>query len=118
MITEAGKDGRKGLPLYVTIPMALGAWFLTVAVFTLAAEPTRDVFVIGSARTTALLPSAGVVLVDAVNGIPRVRGDTPGYVMRLYAQGAWLVLPALEGGCLGIPPSFLGKPAIEKKASL
>ncbi len=62
-------------------------------------EPTRDVLVFGPGATIAALPAAGASLVDVSAAWTRVRRAEPGFVGRLYGSGAWLVLPAFEGGC-------------------
>ncbi len=83
-------------------PLALAAWFGGLALLTPLIEPTRDVLVFGPERTIAALPSAGASLVDVSAAWTRVRRDEAGFVSRLYARGAWLVLPAFEGGCRGM----------------
>ncbi len=79
--------------------IALAAWFGGLILLTPLLEPTRDVLVFGPATTIAALPTAGAALVDAAGGWTRVRRTEDGFVRRLYAQGAWIVFPAFEGGC-------------------
>ena len=79
--------------------LALAAWFGGLAILTPLVEPTRDVLVFGPQATIATLPAAGATLVDVSAGWTRVRRAQSGFVGRLYASGAWLVLPAFEGGC-------------------
>ncbi len=95
MITEA----RPGPAFLKAASLALAAWFGGLALLTPLVEPTRDVLVFGPQATIATLPSAGAALVDVSAGWMRVRRAEPGFVTRLYASGAWLVLPAFEGGC-------------------
>jgi hypothetical protein len=95
MITE----GPPVAGFHKAAPLALAAWFGGLALLTPLAEPTRDVLVFGPTTTIATLPSAGASLVDVAAGWARVRREEPGFVARLYASGAWLVLPAFEGGC-------------------
>ncbi|MGL4637087.1 MAG: hypothetical protein ACRCWF_13975 [Beijerinckiaceae bacterium] len=85
--------------MLLALPTALAGWFAGMLLLTPLLEPTSEVFVIGPSSTLAELPKTGSLLVDAVGGMPRVRGASPGFVKRLYAQGAWLVLPARSGGC-------------------
>ena len=80
-------------------PLALACWFSFLAILTPLAEPTRDVLVFGPLHAIERLPSAGAMLVDVGNGWTRARRAEPGFVARLYANGAWLVLPAFESGC-------------------
>ena len=78
--------------------ITLIAWFGSLAALTLAIEPTRDVIVFGAAQSAMQAP---VGLLDAHDGFVRVRGSEAGFVRALYANGAWLVLPASNGGCRG-----------------
>ena len=81
---------------------ALAAWFALAAVATLALEPSRTVAVFApQASSLAAVVHADGRLVGAGAGFMVVQGDGTGFVRRLYAGGAWLVLPALTGGCRG-----------------
>jgi hypothetical protein len=104
MTTDGQLLPRRTLPFRAAILSALGCWFGAVLLLTLLFEPTRDVFVIGLPTDLAGLSEADVMLVDSIRDVPRVRSDRPGFVMRLYAQGAWLVIPASQGGCRQKPP--------------
>jgi hypothetical protein len=100
MITEV-----RGLPdFWKAAPLALGLWFAGLAAITPLLEPTRDVLVFSPAATIERLPTAGATLVDAASFWTRVRRSEPGFVNRLYANGAWLVFPAFEGGCNRVAP--------------
>src|SRR5262245_6248469 len=78
------------------------AWFVLAAVTTLALEPSRTVAVFApQSSSLAALVHAEVRLVDARPGFFVVQGERSGFVRQLYAGGAWLVLPALTGGCRG-----------------
>jgi hypothetical protein len=95
MITDAGP--LAGFVKAATV--ALSVWFGGLVVIAPLLEPTRDVLVVGPLSTVAALTSIGASLVDSSAGLTRVRGGEPGFVMRLYAHGAWIVFPAFEGGC-------------------
>ena len=89
--------------LSLSIPLTLAAWFATAGALTALAEPSEFVVVIGPRdRSLAAMAGADARLVDAGTGFLRVAGDTPGFVRRLYAHGALLVLPARAGGCLAL----------------
>ncbi len=91
---------RRATPAFLTAaPIALAVWFSGLAAITPLLEPTRDVLVFGPRSAIAGLPSAGASLVDATSAWTRVRRAEAGFVGRLYGAGAWLVLPAFEGGC-------------------
>jgi hypothetical protein len=78
---------------------ALSVWFGALVVLAALLEPTRDVLVIGPVSTVAALPSIGASLIESSAALTRVRRGEAGFVMRLYAHGAWIVFPAFEGGC-------------------
>jgi hypothetical protein len=81
---------------------ALAAWFGLAAAVTLALEPSTSVAVFAplSASLSATV-HADARLIDARSGFVVIRGEHKGFVRRLYAGGAWLVLPAFTGGCRG-----------------
>lgn len=73
----------------------------------LAAPTSDEVAVVGlrqdEAAVMALVARAGGVVVRGVgsNIVVVVRSDQPGFVWRLYREGAWLVLnPLVAGGCV------------------
>lgn len=69
------------------------------------ARASEDVIVWApQGRLAAMLSMAPVSLVDAGRaGFVVLRGDAPGFVATLYAQGAWVVLPARRGsGCVSV----------------
>ena len=78
----------------VTLPL----WFAWVALITIAFEPTQNVIVLGAPGAVTQAP---VSLLDSRGGVLHLRGTQPGFVRELYASGAWLVLPATNGGCRG-----------------
>lgn len=87
--------GRAGL--------ALALWFAALLALTAVAEPSRAVVVLGPDRTTvdAAITRAGLAFGDGGGAMATATGLEPGFVRRLYQAGAWLVLPARAGGCLG-----------------
>lgn len=86
--------------------LALGIWFSGLVGLTLAAEPTRSVVVIAPDRTSMMkaVTDADVRLLDGSGRMLSVTGASPGFVARLYASGAWLVLPSRTSGCVTPPP--------------
>jgi hypothetical protein len=79
--------------------IALACWFTGLVAITPMIEPTRDVLVFARTEAIATLPASGAALVDAGGLWTRVRRTDAGFVRRLYANGAWLVFPAFDGGC-------------------
>lgn len=99
---ELHLGARGGWRAVACCGLALGIWFASLIVAALAFEPTRAVIVIGSGAAIASAQQADVDLLDASGAIVTVAGRSDGFVRRLYAAGAWLVLPAGSGGCRAI----------------
>ena len=88
--------------------LALGLWFSGLIALTVAAEPTQSVIVFAPDRERMIsaISSSNVALLDGSVRTLRVTGASPGFVAKLYASGASLVLPARTGtGCLIPPPA-------------
>ncbi|UMY17440.1 hypothetical protein MMB17_22940 [Methylobacterium organophilum] len=95
------------------VPGVMASGVLLVLPFVLLGMPrSDDVAVIGPpadglAGAARAVAQAGGQIVNAVAGGPILlaRSERPGFAARLYAAGAWLVLPAFGGGCAGRGPS-------------
>lgn len=75
-------------------------WFAGLAAVVFLAEPTRDVVVLGPPEASMAAVAKGPsLLLDAGRSFILVRRVRNGFVRELYAGGAWLVLPAMSGGC-------------------
>jgi hypothetical protein len=85
--------------------LALGLWFAGLVGLTILAEPTRAVIVFTPDRHTmmATIRSTDVALLDGSDRLLSVAGRSPGFVTKLYASGAWLVLPSRMSGCITPP---------------
>ena len=80
--------------------LVMAVWFAGLAATAVMVEPTRSVVVFGPHQTTLRAVTSGSTrLVDAGTGFVIANGRDRGFVRRLYAAGAWLVLPAVSGGC-------------------
>lgn len=80
---------------------ALALWLAAIILLTAFLEPVRTVAVFGSEhRVLAALAGTDVRIISAGRGYLVVRGDEKGFVRRLYAQGALLVLPSRPSGCI------------------
>jgi hypothetical protein len=91
---------------------ALGIWFGAVVALTALAEPTSAVLVLDPGYGLApALGEAGAALAGAMGPFLQVQAVRPGFVGKLYAHGALLVLPMpAPGGCIvGAPPPPLSK---------
>lgn len=85
--------------------LALVAWFAGLSVISAVFEPSREMIVlVPQARVGSVLSVAPVSVLDGRSNVIRVRGESRGFVRSLYASGAWLVLPAMKGGCKGQSP--------------
>jgi hypothetical protein len=74
--------------------------FTSLVAIVAISEPTHDVVVLGPPETSMRAVATGPsLLLDAGRTFVLVRGVRAGFVRELYAGGAWLVLPALSGGC-------------------
>jgi hypothetical protein len=100
--------GRLRLPLRIAgaVALVVCGWLTLVAGLTFAAGPEKSIAVIGpqAQAIAAVVTAKGHILV-AYDYITIARADEPGFVGRLYAAGALLVLDADQaGGCSGLPP--------------
>ena len=101
MTTEVQRDRLRPWRLTGCCVLALAVWFGGLLVAALAFEPTAAVMVIAP-EGRAVFASArdgDVDFLDAAGSLFTVSGRNAGFVRRLYANGAWLVLPMTEGGC-------------------
>jgi hypothetical protein len=82
---------------------ALGVWFMGVAILTVVVEPTRTVVIFGRSAQAVVdaVTGADVAMLGGSGRVLTVAGASPGFVRKLYASGAWLVLPFSGGGCRG-----------------
>lgn len=96
---------------------ALGVWFAALTALTVTAEPTRAVVVFAPERAAVMIAvaTADVTLIDGSDNVVRVAGSSPGFVAKLYAAGAWLVLPSRASGCVSLrrPAADIVNPSAE-----
>ena len=105
MSTTTERATSRGWPIPLCCVLVVGIWFSALAVAALAFEPTQEVIVLAASRDAAIasIVRADVALVHASDTVIMVAGRSRGFVRELYAGGAWLVLPASNGGCRGRP---------------
>jgi hypothetical protein len=83
-----------------SVLLVTAIWFAGLAAVVFLTEPTRDVIVLGPPEASMAAVATGPsLLLDAGRSFVLVRGVRDGFVRELYAGGAWLVLPAMSGGC-------------------
>lgn len=103
----AYREGRSLIPLQAVLGLLGGVVALVTPLALLAAPRSPTVVLVGPAGSDTgemirMVAAAGGSILN-VGGRPDVviaRSDSPGFVVRLYAAGAWLVLDGgLAGGC-------------------
>jgi hypothetical protein len=107
MITDPDAKAARSMPEpSYWLPHAAAAltlWALLIIVVTALFEPSPDVLLIGPPDLMIrTLDGSDSRLVDAGAAYVRVRGMERGFVRALYANGAWLIIPAGIGGCIGL----------------
>jgi hypothetical protein len=107
MITDGRqRRARRWGRIAGAIALVIGGWLAVVVALTFGSAPGKSMAVIGppSQTLTAIARANGRIL--ASNGYFTIaRSDDAGFVARLYAAGALLVLDAEQaGGCTGLPP--------------
>jgi hypothetical protein len=81
----------------------LAIWTALAAFITVVWEPAGEAIVFGTPeRTLSFLAGSDTRIVELTSTYLIVHGNEPGFVRRLYAHGAWIVLPARAGGCLSL----------------
>jgi hypothetical protein len=107
-------DGRRPLSPWLrplgriaaaTALVATG-WFAIVVALTFASAPGKSMAIVGPpARALAAVVKADGHVLASSSYVTIARSDDAGFVARLYAAGALLVLDAEQtGGCGGLPP--------------
>jgi hypothetical protein len=101
----AGAELRKALSSFaVSMVGILGALLATTMLVTLIFEPSQSFMVLGPQnRNLAAIVDADGLIVEQGEGFTVGRGTSPGFVGRLYGNGALMVLPSFGGGCLTSP---------------
>ena len=81
-------------------------WLAVVVALTFGSAPGRSMAIIGPpSQALAVIARADGRIVASSDYVTIARSDGAGFVARLYAAGALLVLDAEQaGGCSGLPP--------------
>lgn len=107
MITESGKAASRKRRLLRGAGILLGivsGWFTLIAIATASLGPVGPaVLVLGPGVPARLPEGAGILRANA--GRTVVAASDAAFVRKLYAHGAWLVLPALRNGCMDLRPA-------------
>lgn len=104
-------DGRRGRVRRLrriagAIALVTGGWLTVVVALTFGSAPGKSMAVIGPpSQTLAAIARANGRILASNDYFTIARSDDAGFVARLYAAGALLVLDAEQaGGCTGLPP--------------
>jgi hypothetical protein len=89
------------------IMLVVCGWLVVVIALTFGSAPGKSMAIIGpQADALAAVVKANGRILSSNDYVTIARSDESGFVARLYAAGALLVLDAEQaGGCSGLPPA-------------
>lgn len=100
--TEAPRNGTPLRPgkLAAIALAVLAGWFVAIGVLTYLVDLSPTVIVFGPEATTmAAMSRSDTLVLEGGPGFIVVQGKGRGFVRKLYAEGAWLVMPSDLDGC-------------------
>jgi hypothetical protein len=108
MTTEV-RQQKQALPLgriAGAIALVICGWLAVVVVLTFGSAPGKSMAIVGPpTQALAVIAKANGRILASNDYVTIARSDDSGFVTRLYAAGALLVLDAEQaGGCSGLPP--------------
>ena len=113
MTIEAPYPNRRPSLRRIAGAVALVAcgWLVVVIALTFGSAPGKSMAIIGPpSQALAVIVKANGRVLAANDYVTFARSDDPGFVARLYAAGALLVLDAEQaGGCSGLPPKRIAE---------
>ena len=88
------------------IALVVGGWLAVVVALTFGSAPGKSMAIVGPpSQALAAIARANGRILASNDYVTIARSDDAGFVARLYAAGALLVLDAEQaGGCSGLPP--------------
>ena len=91
---------RRGGRLAAPALAVMLAWFAAIAVLTYFVDLSPTVIVFGPEATTMdAMSRSDTLVLEGGPGFIIVQGKGRGFVRKLYAEGAWLVMPSDLDGC-------------------
>jgi hypothetical protein len=109
MTTEERQQNRTLPPGRIAgaIALVVFGWLAVVVALTFGSAPGKSMAIVGPpTQALAAIAKANGRILASSNYVTIARSDDVGFVARLYAAGALLVLDAEQaGGCSGLPPS-------------
>jgi hypothetical protein len=109
MITDRRpREGLRWGRIAGAITLVVVGWLAVVVALTFGSAPGKSMAVIGPpSQAVAAIAKANGRILASNDYFTIARSDDAGFVARLYAAGAFLVLDAEQaGGCSGLPPSL------------
>ena len=106
MTTEGSpRNTSRWGPVAGAIALVVAGWLVTVVALTFGSAPGKSMAVIGPpSQALAAVARANGRIIASNDYFTIARSDDTGFVARLYASGALLVLDAEQaGGCSGLP---------------
>jgi hypothetical protein len=96
------------------VALVICSWLAVVIALTFGSAPGKSMAIIGPpSQTLAVIAKANGRILASNDYVTIARSDDTGFVARLYAAGALLVLDAEQaGGCSGLPPKQPAAPSL------
>jgi hypothetical protein len=109
-MTTDGRQQHQALPLgriAGAIALVVFGWLAVVVALTFGSAPGKSMAIVGPpSQALAAIAKANGRILASNDYVTIARSDDAGFVARLYAAGALLVLDAEQaGGCSGLPPN-------------
>ncbi|MDI1262423.1 MAG: hypothetical protein PS018_04100 [bacterium] len=106
MSTSTITDGYRQSRIAGAVALVVCGWLAIVITLTFGATPGTSMAIVGpSSQALAVVARANGRILVSGDYVTIARSDDAGFVTRLYAAGALLVLDAEQaGGCSGLPP--------------
>jgi hypothetical protein len=107
MITEGRQRSARQWPrIAAAIALVVFGWLAVIVALTFGSAPGKSMAIIGpQSQALAAISRANGRILASNDYFTIARSDDEGFVARLYAAGALLVLDAEQaGGCSGLPP--------------
>ena len=113
-MTTKGRQQDRALPLNRIVGAAavvIVGWLAVVVVLTFGSAPGKSMAIVGPpSQALAVVAKANGRILASNDYFTIARSDDSGFVARLYAAGALLVLDAEQaGGCSGLPPKRIAQ---------
>ena len=113
------REGRRWGRIASAITLVIVGWLAVVVALTFGSAPGKSMAIIGPpSQALAVVAKANGRILASNDYVTIARSDDAGFVARLYAAGALLVLDAEQaGGCSGLPPSLAASSLRAKRSN-